>query len=304
MPVSIDTMIRRVHEYREAIEDDVVGPAQKELERIFSKAEVALAKRQDLFNKLATTPDGKIQKTVDNVEEAGRILGELQGDIKKWIVAPGKRWAKEKVPVIHRAGRELARVNLDVEFVSPRMIRSVFANVSTAERAVLKVGYQDMYKIMGTVGDDVAEWFRREMLDAVLEGIPVVGKGDTLANRLIESGRLKPVKIKTKTGRIITRSVKTRAESIARIESARIVNHTHEVLAQEALGDEAVYINTNPRDSRTTDICRRASQQKPMTLRQWDESEFGRPPRLDPFHLCRSNLIGGRPEWFEGRQAA
>lgn len=303
MPVSIDTMIRRVHEYRDQIEDEVVEPARAALERIFAKAEVALARRRDLFNRFATS-GGRLAQTVENVEESGRILEELQGDIAKWIVGPGKQWANERVATIHRAGRELARLNLDVDYISPELIRSLFRNVSVAERAVLRVGFQDTYKILNTVGDDVAEWFRREMLDAILEGIPVQGKGDTLTNRLIESGRLKPVRIRTETGRIITRSVRARATGIARIESARIVNHTHEVLAQQALGREAVYLNSDPQDSRTTDICMRASRQAPKTLREWDASQYGRPPRLNPFHYCRSVLIGGRPEWFEGREAA
>jgi hypothetical protein len=46
-------------------------------------------------------------------------------------------------------------------------------------------------------------------------------------------------------------------------------------------------------DDRTTEICREASRQEPMTLEQWSASEWGRPPRLSPFHLCRSVLEGG-----------
>ena len=130
------------------------------------------------------------------------------------------------------------------------------------------------------------------------------GTGDSLTNRLIESGKLRPVEIRTQNGRLVRRSLKQRAQTIARVESARIVNHTHETLATEILGDEAVYINSNPRDSRTTDICRRASARGPMTLKDWDDSNFGRPPRLRPFHMCRSVLIGGQATWFEGRAAA
>ena len=35
-----------------------------------------------------------------------------------------------------------------------------------------------------------------------------------------------------------------------------------------ALGDEAVYINSNPEDDRITDICREDSRQEPLTLAQ------------------------------------
>ena len=304
MPTSIDEMIRRMHAYRDTIEDEVVGPLVTDLQRIFGRAETELAKRQTLFTRFALETNGTIQKTVENVEEAARILQEVRGDVDRWIVGPGREWVNGGVSKIHAAGRELTRINMDVRFVSPDLIRSAMQGVSVAERAALKVGYQDLYSIVGTVGDDVSEWFRREMTTAVIEGIPVQGTGDSLTNRLIESGKLRPVEIRTQNGRLVRRSLKQRAQTIARVESARIVNHTHETLATEILGDEAVYINSNPRDSRTTDICRRASARGPMTLKDWDDSNFGRPPRLRPFHMCRSVLIGGQATWFEGRAAA
>ena len=172
-----------------------------------------------------------------------------------------------------------------------------------AEKGILKGGYTSGYTIMNTVGDDVGQWFRQTMLDSVVEGIPVDHynpKVDSLKSRLIEGGRIKPLFIKSKTGTIIHRSVKQRAQAIARIESTRIINRTHDALAEETLGDEAVFRNSNPQDSRSTFICEHASRQKAMTLEAWDNTTYGRPPRLSPFHLCRSVLIAGRPEWFEG----
>jgi hypothetical protein len=88
-------------------------------------------------------------------------------------------------------------------------------------------------------------------------------------------------------GSTICRPVATRANAVARVE-----------LCAAALGDEAVYVNDNPMDDRTTDICREASEQPPMTLDEWSASPWGRSPRLRPFHLCRSVLVGGRREWF------
>jgi hypothetical protein len=40
-------------------------------------------------------------------------------------------------------------------------------------------------------------------------------------------------------------------------------------VAQSSPGDEAVYINDNPLDDRTTGICREASEQPPTTLWIW-----------------------------------
>ena len=290
MPLSIEKMVAQMHALRARIEGGVVAQASVELAAIFAKAEIALARRQELFNSLLTYPDGKLQNIPENIDAANLIIKELHEDIGKFIVGPGKEWADD-----------LARLNLDVAFLSPEQIKSAFDLVLPAEKGVLKTGYQDTYRIMGVVGDDVESWFRRTMMDLVIEEIPLVNKlnpsADTLMSRLIESGRIKPIKIKTNSGKFITRSVRQRAEAIARIESGKIINRTHEALAADVLGDDAVY--RNPHDSRTTPICRHASQAGLKTLAQWSASRFGRPPRLNPFHLCRSVLIGGMAEWFE-----
>jgi hypothetical protein len=64
-----------------------------------------------------------------------------------------------------------------------------------------------------------------------------------------------------------------------------------------------VFKNSNPNDSRTTDICRFASREKPKSMAEWKASSYGKPPRLRPFHLCRSILIGGYAEWFHDEEA-
>jgi len=293
-------MIERVHKYRDQIEDEIVGPSRDELARIFDRAEIKLAGEAKRFNSLITSPNGALASTPAAIEKAQSILADLDDEINRYIRTPGKEWANQAAGLAHTAGRELARVNFDVDKVAPELVQAAYKNV-TLTRGELLVGAEDMYKIVNTVGDDVGEWFRRETMDAVLDGVPVVNKlgGDSLMNRLIESGRLKPITIKTQGGRLIRRSVSQRAEAIARIEMGKIINKTHEKLASDILGDDAVYRNSNPRDSRTTHICRRASAQPPMTLEQWSASEFGRPPRLRPFHLCRSVLIGGEADWFE-----
>lgn len=297
-------MIRRMHDYRDEIENGIIADDGAALTRIFDRAEKRLASVEKEFTRLALSSNGNIAQIPENIAEAQKIVDEFSNEIEAAIVRPGKDWAKGAMPRAFGAGRNLARVNLDVDFISPELVSSVFKNVSGAEKAVLEVGFKNSYRIMNVVGDDVGDWFRREMLDAVIDGIPVQGGADSLAGRLIQSGRIKPLKIKTQSGRIITRTVRQRANTIARVEMARVVNQTHEVLATEALGDDAVYINSNPRDSRTTDICLRASAQPAMTLRDWDKTEFGRPPRLNPFHMCRSVLIGGEASWFGDRTGA
>ena len=300
MSVSINQMIRAMHKARHEIEINQIGGLSAELAGIFDRAERKLYRERDKFFKgLSTNAQGEIIGSVKNIEEARKRIAYVKKRVDELVKKPGMVWGDKMVNAMGEAGRELARVNLTTDFVPQAKIDAVFKHVSSTERAILRVGRSDAHSIIGTIGDDINEFFRREMLDSVAEGIPVQGRGDSLANRLFASGRLKAIPVYTKDGRTIMRSARTRADAIARVESAKILNATHEDVTKQALGDEAVYRNSNPRDSRTTDICSQASRQEPMTLLEWSRSRFGRPPRLRPFHLCRSVLIGGMPEWFD-----
>jgi hypothetical protein len=300
MSVSINQMIRAMHKARHEIEINQIGGLSAELAGIFDAAERKLYReRNRFFRGLSTNSRGEIIGSVKNIEAARKAVVYVKGRVDKLVKVPGMVWGDKMVKAMGEAGRELARVNLTTDFIPQAKIDAVFKHISSTERAILKVGRYDAYSIIGTIGDDINEFFRREMLDSVAAGIPIQGPGDSLANRLFASGRLKAIPVYTKDGRTIMRSARTRANAIARIESAKILNATHEDVTKEALGDEAVYRNSNPRDSRTTDICRQASRQEPMTLLEWSRTRFGRPPRLRPFHLCRSVLIGGMKEWFE-----
>jgi hypothetical protein len=300
MSVSINQMIRAMHKARHEIEINQIGGLSAELTGILDRAERKLYRERDRFFKgLSTDSKGHIIGSVKNINEARMRIGYVKEKVEELVKKPGMVWGDKMVSAMGNAGRELARVNLTTDFIPQAKIDAVFKHVSSSERAILKVGRYDAYSIMGTVGDDINEFFRREMLDSVAEGIPIQGPGDTLSNRLFASGRLKAIPIQAKNGRTIMRSAKARADAIARIESAKILNATHQDVTKQALGDEAVYRNSNPQDSRTTDICKFAAREKPMTLAEWSRSRFGRPPRLSPFHLCRSVLIGGMEEWFE-----
>ena len=304
MPLSIAAMVAEMHKLRDELEHDVVGAAADDLSAIFDKAEVQLATQQKLFDLLLTDPAGRIQNIPENLEHVSVYFRDVvTPQIDQWVVGPGKAWAEKTVPIMHGAGRRLASVNLDVgSKLSPELVKAAFDNVSIAEQGILKVGYTSGYQIMNTVGDDVATWFQSTMNDAAIEGIPVTHHNpnvDSLESRLFKSGRIQPLTIKGKNGATYTRSIKQRAQAIARIESTRIINRTHEQLAEDAIGEEAVFRNSNPQDSRSTDVCEFASQQKAMSLEEWDNSTYGRPPRLSPFHLCRSVLIGGKAEWFD-----
>lgn len=277
--------------------------AERELVGIFLGVEKQLFAERDLLGSL-DTKGGKLVNDLANLARIDALIVQIDEMLERNLRTRAKdEWAAKWAPNFFREGRALAKINFSHNLIDQRSVLNAFSLVSEAEKGILRVGYKDTYDILNTVGDDIGTWFRREMTRATIEGIPLVDKldpkADTLMSRLYKSGRLKPQTIKTASGAVITRTLEQRAEGIARIESMKIINRTHEQLCQEILGEDGVYINANPTDDRTTDICERATAAGPMTLAEWDASEFGRPPRMDPFHYCRSVLIGGRKEWFD-----
>ena len=298
MALTIEQLAERLQRLRDEIERTAVNGQVKALERVLVRAERRLAQELTLFRGL-TTRNGHLVKSVQSIIDAAAVVDRAERAIRAELLKPGYEWADGMVAAMQTAGERLARANLSVPWISQPMIDEVFRHVPRGVGAVLRVGKEQAYQVLGTIGADVQDWFRNTLLDAIVEELPVQGTG-SLAERIAASGRIKPITIRTKSGRTITRSISTRANAIARVECAKVINGVHNEMAEAALGDAAVYLNSNPIDDRTTDICLSASRQKPMTLEAWSKSRWGRPPRLSPFHLCRSVLIAGRPEWFEG----
>jgi hypothetical protein len=298
--LTIPQLAARLRTLRERLERTAVNGQVKALSAVLVRAERRLAQELTMFRGL-TTQNGHLVRSVANIQHAGNVTARAEKAIRAELVKPGYEWADGMVAAMAVAGEQLARANLRVPWISQDQVNAVFDHVPRDVGAVLRVGQENAYTIMETVGADVQDWFRTTLLDGIVEELPLQGAG-SLAERIASSGRINPLTIRIKSGpragQTLTRSIATRANAIARVESAKVMEAVHEALASAALGDEAVYMNDNPLDDRTTDICREASEQDPMTLEEWSASPWGRPPRLDPFHLCRSVLIGGRPEWF------
>ncbi len=274
---------------------------EAKLYRIFDNTERKLFQdRARILSRIQADDAGRAIGTPAGLNRIDRLRDQVRQGIDGDLVVPGRAWADEAISGAASAGRDLARVNMSFDLIDRDAVREAFRNIRPAERAILQVGVRDTYRIMDTVGDDVADFFRDTFTEAAILGLPVQGRGDTIENRIFEGGRLKAQTIKTAEGKIIKRSLRQRAVAIARVETARVYNRVHESKAREILGDEAVFANANPEDSRTTEICNEASNQEPMTMAEWDKSKWGRPPRLRPdFHLCRSFLIGGTARMFE-----
>ena len=260
---------------------------EAELLGIFAGAERELyLNRSALLGQLATDGEGKLSGAAQELARVDVLIDQLKRELKPALIDPAHDWVDEAMPQAFRQGRELAKVSLTHDLIDGDLVGQAFAHVLDAETGVLSVGIKDNYRIMNTVGDDIGEFFRRELTEAMILGKSIQGPG-SLTESLFESGRLKPLVVKTKEGKLVTRSVRQRAVSIARIETNKVTNRVHDIKATEVLGTQAVFININPEDNRTTTICERASRAKPMTLEEWDASPFGRPPRLkvQHFHL-------------------
>jgi hypothetical protein len=300
-------MIEDMHLYWGEIEANVVLQGQAELAEIFTRASRKLYQSRDAFYGLRQV-DGHLAADPEDLVKASRILEGLQGEVETFLVGPGQKWAKDRMPKLLKAGRELARQNfVDVRSINQDLVKAAFQHVSTAEKGVLKVGFQDQYKILNTVGDDVGEWFRRTLMDSMVEGIPIEAPlgTDSLFNRLYESGRLKPQTIRAKDGRLIHRSLEQRAQAIARVENNKVINRVHEVVGEEALGGEGLWKDAGPIDGDTTNICLDASLQAPMTRQEWAQSPWGLAPRIDrDFHLCRHFMLGVKKEWEDSKVVA
>ena len=297
---SMTGMVQYVTDLREKLESQLIeGQMIPELEAIFDRAERSLARSAGNFYSDLATKNGNIRQSVKNMQAGLNATERLRTDINKFIVRPGIKWGDKWAPISQQAGIDLAAANLEVRFMSQDQIDAAFRHLPRTATSGLFAGKERIHQIMGVVGDDVQKWFRSTVLDAITEGIPVQGPGDTLASRLIKSGRIRPLTIRTQKGGTITRSVVARANGIARVEMSRIMGDTQEAIAQDALGEDAMFINSNPRDSATTNICSEASREGPHPLDWWVESRFGRAPRFSPFHYCRSMLVGGREEWFD-----
>lgn len=272
---------------------------ESELYRIFTGAEKALyAQRAEVLGGLPVE-NGVVSGSPEALAQIETLLVQVRELITGSLVTPGLDWADATIPAAFQEGRDLARINLAL--IDRETVRQAFLNIQDAEAGVLRVGLQDTYQVLRTAGDDVAEFFRREFVKAATLGLPIQARGDapSLAKNLYEGGYLKPITVRTKDGKIITRSVRQRAITIARVETAKVGERVHEIKTQEVLGESALYANANPEDSRTTDVCMRASRLPPMALREWDAHPLGRPPRIFPqFHLCRSFLIGGTSRMF------
>ena len=233
----------------------------------------------------------QLQEITDSLDEQLRVL---LGDGARAYEAAFQSMGEVMSKSMPRAYVEFGRTTAD-------RVVAAWNSLEFQEQqlpGVFQVGRNHWLNELQETGGSLRNAMQEELVKAQLDG---VGQHE-LANRIAanplfqfenlpnaENAR----KLYTAGGRLgENEALRHRANVIARDSISNAANRLHEQWTQAA-GFE-LYINYNPLDDRTTEGCREASEQEPMTLEDWDnwraesDGQGGRPPR---WFLCRSQLM-------------
>ena len=190
-----------------------------------------------------------------------------------------------------------------VEFGTTTAERLQGAAESFSQRrlpGLFQAGHDQWMADAKRISEPLVDTMRRTLIRGELEGASQRQMGQWLLQESLFQFENLPnpataEKLYTAGGRLgRNQALEHRANFIVRENIADTSNRMHERWTQEA-GFE-LYINYNPLDSRTTDICEAASAHTAQTLEQWDAT-LGRPRR----HMgCRSHLMAV-PNELRGR---
>lgn len=207
--------------------------------------------------------------------------------------SPGAAWIDTYATLSTAAGVERMQKGLalaeDLGLANTTGLRQTLQNFAIDESAgVLTLGRDRLIQTLDRHSTDTLAFLQEQYTRAAVEGIPVVGPGDTLANRLFKGGRLNDLTIQTSAG---PRTIKaeTRAQSFARTELNRIETDAT-IQVGQALGIEK-YLDAGPNDERTSDICLEAlafGGDEPRTLEEWETEGPGITPRHPN---CRHRMV-------------
>jgi hypothetical protein len=250
----------------------------------------------------------KVGGDPDAIALAEVRLRTVQVEIDAVLLRNSREWAESILPRAYLQGRENVRASLQVVAAHDRNVRSLLATFKNfgwdpESEALISGGYRMASDAFQQWNAGTAEWLQDEFAKARRSGIPVgnysdIGTDrDTLTNRLYKSpNKLRGRTIKTVTGKTIHIPPERTALNLARVEVTRISNDAAEIEA-ERIGLDYAY-NANPMDSETTPVCQAATDAGVLPKAELI-ANHGKPPRLDPFHYCRSKLVYVRKEWVE-----
>lgn len=264
------------------------------LEDVFKAVEEELYGRRGALFAALETESGKLVRNAPNLAAVTKVHDEVLAVIRDITDSAGHEWLETWIGAANARGNEMGvwAIRGFGDLVRNReLLLGAFTNFAELDSLLITSAMTEGYKVLDTYGADIAGYFRRELVRGIIEGIPVQtplgSKADSLAKRLWEGGRI---------GKGRMPSMAQRAVAIARFELPKIENETYTQKSQD-LGLNWG-ININPLDERTTGICEDATMAGPMTYQEWLDS-YGLPPRTNPFHLCRSQIIWGEKDWLK-----
>lgn len=264
--------------------------------------EILVEMERRLLSAFATVPileaGGLTATNVANIQQA---LAQYTAEIDAILFAEGSagaawidRYAILSTAVgVERMQKSLALAE-DLGLANTTPLRATLQNFAIEESSgVLALGRDRLIQTLDRHSADTLAFLQEQYTRAAVEGISVVGPGDTLANRLFEGGRLNDLTIQTSAG---PRTIKaeTRAQAFARTELNRIETDAT-IQVGQALGIEK-YLDAGPNDDRTSDICLEAlafGGDEPRSLEEWETEGPGITPRHPN---CRHRMVPVPPE--------
>lgn len=275
--------------------------AEANLVDIFAEAEAQMAFLYPTLN--LPNPNERLteeQRALINIAVAQLVARWLEVGLSAG--SPGEAWIQVWSDYSGGVGTDRLSKTL-VEAVDLRMpnaarLLSQFENFTDIAEGVVGIGRDQLVNSFELHGQNLASYFRDQFSIAVNEGIPMVGSGDTLANRLFDGGRIRDLEVQTTNGPRLIKA-ETRAKMWARTELNRIETNAYFSEA-DRLG-ATHYANRNPLDNRTSTICRKASSFGVRTVKEWNE--WARKEKLStwlpPRHPnCRSRIIAFIQSWL------
>lgn len=196
-------------------------------------------------------------KSPENIAAMEEMLDEVRNLINAGLLDTGSegivlmdKWNKHMVGL----GIERLQVELDaaveLKLLNADKFRELFNNFGTAESGSIQFGRKHWLRSYEYHGDNIVDFFVRTTEQTMIDGIPVVGRGDTLASRLFESKdgkfKLNDMTVTDRNGvqRVIT--AENRARMMARTEIARIESQAFHAKAAEVGLDDVMTLNPSP----------------------------------------------------------
>lgn len=248
-------------------------------------------------------------KSAENIAAMEEMLDEVRRLINAGLLdvgAPGiqlmDKWNKHMVGL----GIERLQVELDaaveLKLLNAEKFKAVFENFGTAESGSIAFGRKHWLRSYEYHGDNIVDFFVRTTEQSMIDAIPTVGRGDTLASRLFKSKktklvdgrrvpefRLNDLTVTDRNGvqRIVT--AENRARMMARTEIARIESQAFHSKAAEVGLDDVMTLNPSP----VAPQCIQAVQMGVVTRAELEEAVG-----LSPRHPnCESREIVVGPGW-------